>query len=184
MTTTVDTIKLRRIDGTDGGLGDYAGQVRLIVNVASRCGLTPQYNGLEGLYRRYQDEGFVVLGFPSNDFLGQEPGSDAEIAEFCKLTFDVGFPMFAKDKVTGDEKSELYARLIKEMPVARSTSGDGMRTTLVGHGIDTTNPPEVLWNFEKFLIARDGRVVARFAPDTAPDDPALIASIEAELASK
>jgi glutathione peroxidase len=184
MTNTVDMIKLQRIDGTDGGLGDYAGQVRLIVNVASKCGLTPQYEGLEELYRRYQDKGFAVLGFPSNDFLGQEPGSNEEIAEFCKLTYDVGFPIFAKDKVTGDDKSELYASLIKEMPVALSTSGDGMRTMLAGHGIDTTNPPEVLWNFEKFLIARDGRVVARYAPDTAPDDPALIASIEAALALK
>jgi glutathione peroxidase len=92
--------------------------------------------------------------------------------------------MFAKDKVTGDEKSELYARLIEEMPVSISTSGDGMRMTLADHGIETNNPPEVLWNFEKFLISRDGRVVARYAPDTVPDDPALIGSIEAELASK
>jgi len=184
MTNNVDMIKMKRIDGTEGGLGDYAGQVRLIVNVASKCGLTPQYKDLEALYRRYQDKGFVVVGFPSNDFLGQEPGSDTEIAEFCKLTYNVGFPMFAKDKVTGDEKSELYARLIEEMPVSISTSGDGMRMTLADHGIETNNPPEVLWNFEKFLISRDGRVVARYAPDTVPDDPALIGSIEAELASK
>jgi glutathione peroxidase len=182
MTDTLDTIKLRRIDGTDGALGDYAGQVRLIVNVASKCGLTPQYEGLEALYRRYRDEGFVILGFPSNDFRGQEPGSDADIAEFCKLTYDVDFPMFSKQQVTGESKSVLYAALIAAQPVATRTSDEDMRVKLQGYGIETAPPPEVLWNFEKFLVARNGNVVARFAPDTTPDAPALVAAIEAELA--
>jgi glutathione peroxidase len=182
MTDTLDTIKLKRIDGSDATLGDYAGQVRLVVNVASKCGLTPQYEGLEELYRSYRNSGFVVLGFPSNDFRGQEPGSDAEIAEFCKLTYDVDFPMFAKQQVTREDKSELYAALIAAQPVAIRTSSEDMRTKLEGYGIETAPPPEVLWNFEKFLVARNGKVVARFAPDTSPDAPALVAAIEAELA--
>jgi glutathione peroxidase len=182
MTNILDTIKLQRIDGTDGALGDYAGQVRLIVNVASKCGLTPQYEGLEALYRRYRDQGFVVLGFPSNDFRGQEPGSDADIAEFCRISYDVDFPMFTKQKVTGEGKSPLYAALIAAQPVASQTSGEDMRAKLEGYGIEAAPPPEVLWNFEKFLVARSGKVVARFAPDTTPDAAALVAAIEAELA--
>jgi glutathione peroxidase len=182
MTETLDRITLQRIDGTVGTLGDYAGHVRLVVNVASKCGLTPQYEGLEALYRRYQAKGFVVLGFPSNDFHGQEPGSDAEIAEFCKLTYDVDFPMFTKQQVTGEDKSELYAALIAAQPIATITSGEDMRVKLQGYGVEPAPPPEVLWNFEKFLVARDGSVVARFAPDTTPDAPALVGAIESELA--
>lgn len=184
MTNALDTITLQRIDGRTGTLGDYAGQVRLIVNVASKCGLTPQYAGLEALYHQYRDQGFVVLGFPSNDFRGQEPGSDAEIADFCKLTYAVDFPMFAKQPVTGEAKSPLYAALIAAQPTARQTSGEDMRAKLQSYGIETAPPPEVLWNFEKFLVARNGDVVARFAPDTAPDAPALIDAIETELGNR
>lgn len=182
MSAPIDTIPLPRIDGSPGKLGDYAGKVRLVVNVASKCGLTPQYDGLEALYRRYSDKGFVVIGIPSNDFAGQEPGSNDEIADFCKLTFDVDFPMFGKTAVTGSDKHPLYATLIEAQPVAQVTTGEDMRAKLEGHGMTPNPVPEVLWNFEKFLVARDGNVVGRFAPDTPPEDPVLTRAIEAELA--
>jgi len=181
MSEPIDTIPLARNDGSEGRLGDYAGQVRLIVNVASKCGLTPQYEGLEALYKRYRDRGFVVIGIPSNDFGGQEPGSDREIADFCKLTYDVDFPLFSKTPVTGVGKHPLYAALVDAQPTAEITTGEDMRAKLAGYGIAPNPAPEVLWNFEKFLVARDGSVVGRFAPDTPPEDGALVAAIEAEL---
>jgi glutathione peroxidase len=183
MTSALQTIALDEIDGGTSRLGDYRGKVLLVVNVASKCGLTPQYEGLETLYRRYRDQGLVVLGFPANDFRGQEPGSDAEIAEFCKLTYDVDFPMFSKIKVTGPDKHPLYAALISAHPDVTSTTGGAMRDRLKSHGIEPNPEPELLWNFEKFLIGRDGEVVGRFSPDTGPGDPALVGAIEAALAS-
>jgi glutathione peroxidase len=143
--------------------------------------LTPQYEALEALYRQYRDRGFKVLGFPANDFGGQEPGGDAEIADFCTSTYDVDFPMFSKIIVTGPGKHPLYAALIAAEPNAAGDP-DIFRQRLRGYGMQPTQAPEVLWNFEKFLLARDGTVAARFAPSTAPDDPALIAAVEAELA--
>ena len=152
---------MERIDGAPARLADYEGSVVVIVNVASRCGLTPQYAGLEKLYRTHKDRGLVVLGFPANDFRGQEPGSNAEIAEFCSATYGVTFPMFAKISVTGDDRHELYTRL-------------------------TTQPEPiggaVEWNFQKYLVGRDGRVVAKFEPRTAPDDPEFVAAVERLLA--
>jgi glutathione peroxidase len=177
----LQTIRLNRIDGGQASLGDYAGKVLLVVNVASKCGLTPQYEGLERLYGQYRDRGLVVLGFPANDFRGQEPGSDAEIAEFCKLTYDVDFPMFSKIKVTGPDKHPLYAALIEAHPNVTSATGGAMRDRLEGHGIAPNPEPELLWNFEKFLVGRDGKVIGRFSPDTAPDHPLLVAAIEAAL---
>lgn len=141
-------------------LDQWRGKVVLVINVASKCGLTPQYEGLEALYRQKHDAGLEILGVPSNDFLGQEPGSDAEIAEFCQLTYDVTFPLASKTPVSGPDRHPLYSALIAEIP-------------------DT---PEVQWNFEKFLIGRDGAVAARFAPDTKPDDPAFVQAIDDALA--
>lgn len=179
--SSVQDIPLKTIAGTGASLGDYAGKVLLVVNVASKCGLTPQYEGLEALYRSYRDRGLEVLGFPANDFMGQEPGSDAEIAEFCQLTYAVDFPMFSKVTVVGDAKHPLYAALIEAAPQAVVPEGSNIREMLSSRGIPVLPEPEILWNFEKFLIDRNGDVAARFSPDTKPDDPALIAAIEQAL---
>ncbi len=163
MTATLDItdIPLKTIKGADATLGDYAGKVLLIVNVASKCGLTPQYEGLEKLYRDYRDDGLVVLGFPANDFAGQEPGTNEDIATFCTTNFGVEFPMFEKIAVKGENKHPLYAALI-----AQSDAPDA----------------EIAWNFEKFLVGKHGDVVARFAPDITPEDPRVVGAIESELA--
>lgn len=178
MTTILD-IPLETIAGKPATLADYAGQVLLIVNVASKCGLTPQYEGLERLYEKYKADGFVVLGFPANDFAGQEPGTNEEIANFCTANFGVAFPMFSKITVSGPEKHPLYRELTAA--IASAPGAETMRTGLRGHGMTPNPEPEILWNFEKFLIGRDGRVVARFAPNTAPEDDSIISAIEREL---
>lgn len=135
----------------------YAGQVLLVVNTASKCGFTPQYEGLEALHQKYAGQGFAVLGFPSNDFKGQEPGSEQQIQEFCTLTYGVKFPMFEKVHVVGPDTTPLYRSLAKATGVSPG------------------------WNFHKYLISRDGRVVANFPSKTTPDAPALVAAIEREL---
>ncbi|MYL96386.1 glutathione peroxidase [Novosphingobium sp. FGD1] len=175
------SIPLERIDGTSDTLASHAGKVLLVVNVASKCGLTPQYEGLEAIYQEYRDRGFEVLGFPANDFGAQEPGTHEEIAEFCSINYGVSFPLFAKADVTGEGKQPLYAALIEAVP-AKQGDVEGMKERFRGYGMTPNEDPEVLWNFEKFLIARDGSVVGRFAPGTDPRDPLLVAAIEAELA--
>ena len=180
MTTALQDIPVARIDGQPASLGAHAGKVLLVVNVASQCGLTPQYAGLEKLYEDKRAQGLEVLGFPANDFGAQEPGTDAEISEFCSLNYDVRFPMFSKISVLGEHQHPLYAGLVAAQPVA---IGDGpFRERLKGYGIDPANPVDVLWNFEKFLVGRDGRVLARFAPDVSADDPRLVEAIAAALA--
>jgi glutathione peroxidase len=158
MTASLLDIPVHRIDGAPASLADFRGQVLLVVNVASQCGLTPQYAGLESLYETYKDRGFAVLGFPANEFGAQEPGTNAEIATFCESRFGVRFPMFEKIVVKGPGIHPLYAELTKTPP-----GGD------------------IQWNFEKFLIGRDGSVAARFAPTVAPNDPQLVAAIEKAL---
>jgi glutathione peroxidase len=173
-------IPVKRIEGPDATLAAYRGKVLLVVNVASKCGLTPQYEGLEKLYQDRRAQGLEVLGFPANDFMEQEPGSDAEIQQFCSLTYDVHFPLFSKISVKGSDQHPLYATLTRAQPTA---IGDGpFRERLKGHGIDTGAPGDVLWNFEKFLVNRQGQVVGRFAPDMSASDPQLLAAIDAELA--
>ena len=172
---------LATLDGVPTTLKPWLGKVLLVVNTASKCGLTPQYEVLVNLYQRFKDRGFEVLGFPANDFAGQEPGSNEEIATFCSTTFGVDFPMFAKIAVTGPDKHPLYKTLIAEKPEARSLPGTDFRAALVGYGITPTEAPEVLWNFEKFLIGRDGTVIDRFSPDTAPDADIIVAAIEKAL---
>jgi glutathione peroxidase len=173
-------LKVKAIDGSAKELGDYRGKVLLVVNVASKCGLTPQYAGLQSLYADKQAEGLEILGFPSNDFKGQEPGTEDEIAAFCSTTYDVTFPMFSKVTVVGEQKSPLYAALTAAQPAA--AGAETMRERLAGYGITPNPEPEVLWNFEKFLVGRDGAVVARFSPDTTADAPELRAAVEAALA--
>jgi glutathione peroxidase len=182
MTTPLQTIPVRRIDGSETSLAEFGGEVLLVVNVASKCGLTPQYEGLERLYEAYRGKGFRVLGFPANEFAGQEPGSNAEIQQFCTTNFGVKFPMFEKIVVKGDGQHPLYKRLIEEKPTAQMKADSGLLATLKKHGLAPDNDRDVMWNFEKFLVGRDGQVVARFAPDFAPDDPALTGAVESELA--
>ncbi|HEX4473435.1 MAG TPA: glutathione peroxidase [Polyangiaceae bacterium] len=160
--TTFHDFKVRTIDGKDVSLGDFAGKVLLVVNVASRCGLTPQYTALEELHRRYLGRGFSVVGFPSNDFGAQEPGTDAEIQAFCSTSYDVTFPMFSKIHVNGDAETPVYA-FMKSVATAPKGPGD------------------VTWNFEKFLVGKDGRVLARFAPPTNPIDGEIASAIEQAL---
>ena len=182
MSTPIQKVPVRRITGEDTNLGEYAGKVLLVVNVASKCGLTKQYESLEKLYRQYRDRGLVVAGFPANDFKGQEPGTNAEIESFCTSNFGVDFPLFEKITVVGEGKHPLYKELIAAQPKAISTSEVHFSENLKGYGIQTNPEPEILWNFEKFVVARDGKVTARFSPNTTPDDPALLQALEAELA--
>ena len=155
------TLTMKRLDGSEQDLAAYKGRVALLVNTASKCGFTPQYEGLEALYRKYQARGFVVLGFPSNDFKQQEPGSDPQIQEFCRATYDVQFPMFSKISVKGDTIHPLY-RMLTSLPAPLG------------------GPVE--WNFQKYLVDRSGHVVAKFLPATEPDNPELVAQVESLLA--
>ncbi|RJF91725.1 glutathione peroxidase [Noviherbaspirillum saxi] len=181
MSTELYDVPFRRISGEQITLGEYRGKVLLLVNVASKCGLTPQYNGLEKLYEDKQAAGLVVVGFPANDFGAQEPGSNDEIVEFCAANFGVKFPMTEKISVKGEQQHPLYQLLVSSKPTATETRPGAMRNKLASYGFKQNNPSDVLWNFEKFLIGRNGDVVGRFAPDVAPDDPVLLAAIEKEL---
>jgi glutathione peroxidase len=181
MSTPVLNTPVRRITGEETTLADHQGKVLLIVNVASKCGLTPQYEGLEKLYRTYSDEGFVICGFPSNDFAGQEPGTNEEISSFCSLNYGVNFPLYEKITVVGETRHPLYSVLIDAQPTAVSTSAEPFAEDLKRYGIQPNAEPEILWNFEKFVVSRDGKVAARFAPNTTPDDPELVRAIESEL---
>ena len=184
MSQTILEIPVRRIDGSETNLAETGGDVALVVNVASQCGLTPQYSGLEALYERYRDRGFVVLGFPANEFGAQEPGTNEEIAQFCETTFAVQFPLFEKIVVKGPGQHPLYKALIDAQPEAQPNPTGTLRERLEQHGRISPDRPasDIMWNFEKFVVNRKGEVVARFAPDVKPDDPMLIGVIEAELA--
>ena len=182
MSASVLDIPINKISGEPTTLAEFKGQVLLVVNVASKCGLTPQYEGLEKVYEQYKGQGLVVAGFPANDFRAQEPGTNEEIQTFCTTNFGVKFPLFEKITVVGPEKHPLYKTLIEEQPKAVSLSEVPFREKLKGYGIEGNPEPEILWNFEKFLVSRNGKVVERFAPDTQPDAPELKAAIESELA--
>jgi glutathione peroxidase len=173
-------IPVKKIDGSPSKLGDFKGKALLVVNVASKCGLTPQYEGLEKLYEKYAARGFAVLGFPANEFGAQEPGTNAEISEFCTTKYSVKFPMFEKIVVKGDGQHPLYKALTEAQPTAQGDVA-GMRARLQERGRDVGREDEILWNFEKFVVDRNGKVVARFAPSTPPDDPALVGAIEKAL---
>jgi glutathione peroxidase len=155
-------IPIHTLQGEASSLAPYKGKALLLVNVASKCGLTPQYEGLERLQKTYGDRGFSVLGFPSNQFLGQEPGSAEEIQEFCSTTYGVTFPLFEKIDVNGDDRHPLY-RELTEAADAEGQAGD------------------IQWNFEKFLVSPDGQIVNRFRPGVEPEDPSIVGAIEAQL---
>ena len=159
---TVHDIDVKTLSGQDASLGDLAGTTVLVVNVASECGLTPQYEGLQRLHDRFAGRGFAVAGFPCNQFGEQEPGTPEEIGEFCSVNYGVSFPMFEKIEVNGPGRHPLYAELTA-VPDASGEAGD------------------IQWNFEKFLIGPDGSVIARFRPMTEPEDPAIVSAIEANL---
>jgi glutathione peroxidase len=158
--SSLQSIPMRDINGNIVSLKDYAGKVVLLVNVASKCGNTPQYAGLESLYEKYKDKGLVVIGVPSNDFAGQEPGTSEEIKTFCTVNYGVTFPLMAKVHVKGQNKCPLYAALT---------------------GSDAPFPGEVKWNFGKFLLDRKGQVIKRFEPSVKPETPEVVAAIEAAL---
>ena len=179
--TSLQSIPVSTIDGNPASLADHAGKVLLVVNVASKCGLTPQYTALESLYEAKESEGFAILGFPANNFGAQEPGTEAEIVEFCTTNFGVKFPMYSKISVVGEDQHPLYKELTAAAPKAEGNP-DAFRDRLKGFGMTPNQDPDILWNFEKFLIGRDGKVAKRFAPTVTPDDPALLAAIDAELA--
>ena len=182
MSNSLYDISLKQIDGSVSSLGAYRGKVLLVDNVASKCGLTPQYEGLEKLYQDKKAQGLEILGFPANNFKEQEPGSDGEIVEFCSVNYDIHFPLFSKISVVGADQHPLYTELTAAQ---RESTGEGpFRERLKGYGITSDNTTDVLWNFEKFLIDRQGTVVARFAPDVAADDPRLLEAIEAQLAQE
>jgi glutathione peroxidase len=183
MTATLQDIPFATASGEETSLKAYDGQVMLIVNVASKCGLTTQYEALETIHESYADKGFSVIGFPANDFNGQEPGSNEEIQSFCRSTYGVKFPVQAKISVVGDDRHPLYDALIAAQPTTRTKPGESFRDKLKGFGITPTAEPEVLWNFEKFLVNRHSQVVDRFAPDLPPDDPLIVEAIERALAA-
>jgi glutathione peroxidase len=149
------------LNGKDAPLADYKGKVVLVVNVASRCGFTPQYSALESIYEKYKDQGFVIIGFPANNFAGQEPGTNEEIAKFCNGKYNVTFPVYGKISVKGDDQAPLYSFLTKDA-----------NPTLAG---------DIKWNFTKFLVDRNGKVVERFEPPVTPDSPEVVSAIEAQL---
>ena len=160
--SSVYDFTMKDIDGNDVKLDAFKGRVIMIVNTASKCGYTPQYEGLEAIYKKYKDRGFVILGFPANNFMGQEPGTEKEIKEFCTLKYNVTFPMFSKISVAGRDQHPLYGFLTNK----------------------ATNPEfggEISWNFNKFLIGKDGKVVGRFATAVKPEDASVITAIETEL---
>lgn len=183
MTTSIYDIAFSHIDGSPASLAEYRGKVLLLVNVASACGLTPQYDGLEKLFEEKQADGLMVVGFPANDFGAQEPGTSEEIVAFCTGKFGVKFPLAQKIAVKGAEQHPLYAHLTQAQPVATQTAPGAMLAKLEGYGFKQAAPSDVLWNFEKFLISRSGQVVGRFNPDVAPDDAVLRAAIMHELAA-
>jgi glutathione peroxidase len=174
-------IPVKKIDGTQTDLSEYKNKVLLIVNVASKCGLTGQYTGLESFYENYRERGVEVLGFPANNFMGQEPGTNDEIKDFCQGNYKVEFPLYSKISVKGEDQHPLYKYLTEAKSETDVNSGE-LEANLKGYGHNRSTPAEVLWNFEKFLVAKDGTVVGRFAPDTTVENTELIAKVEQELA--
>ncbi|MCS3408910.1 glutathione peroxidase [Serratia sp. AKBS12] len=182
MTQPIYQIPVDTIDNQSTTLEKYHGSVLLVVNVASECGLTKQYQELENLYESYHSQGFEVLGFPCNQFLGQEPGSNEQIQAFCRGTFGVKFPMFSKIEVNGEQRHPLYQALIAAAPEAVAPAGSEFMARRISKDQGPKQRGDILWNFEKFLIGRDGSVIQRFAPDMEPQDPIITDAINMALA--
>lgn len=173
--------QLKSIDGTPTKMRQFEGKVLLLVNVASKCGLTPQYEALESLYEKFHSRGFEILGFPANEFGAQEPGSNQEIQQFCRANFGIKFPMFEKIVVKGENIHPLYDYLTKAKNVAKAPDGSQFEKKLRDFGVPAGEKHEILWNFEKFLINKKGQVIERFAPDVEPNSPMIVAAIEKEI---
>ncbi|CAN5446667.1 glutathione peroxidase [soil metagenome] len=182
MANKIYDIPVRRIDGTETTLADYQGKALLLVNVASKCGLTKQYEGLENLYKENKDKGFEVLGFPANNFLAQEPGTSDEIQDFCTTNYGVTFPLFEKISVKGDDQHPLYKYLTDERGEADISNGDAFEERLAGLDQKRGKANDILWNFEKFVIGKDGSLAARIAPDVTVEDSRVLEAINSELA--
>jgi glutathione peroxidase len=182
MAANIFDFKVSDISGKDLKLEQYKGKVLLIVNTASECGLTPQYEGLENLYQQYRAKGLEVLGFPANEFGAQEPGSNAEIKDFCQMKFGIKFPMFAKIVVKGEGQHPLYKFMTETQPETIKTPQSKFEQQLVEYGEVRENPKDILWNFEKFLISRDGKIMGRYSPEMNPQDQILVQAIEKALA--
>ncbi|MCU5774932.1 glutathione peroxidase [Erwiniaceae bacterium BAC15a-03b] len=174
--------ELVTLDGEKTTLQQWQGKVLLVVNVASKCGLTAQYEQLEQLQKELHPQGFDVLGFPCNAFLEQEPGTNEEIKTFCSTTYGVTFPMFSKIEVNGDHRHPLYAQLTAAQPQALAPEDSGFLERMTSKGRAPKASGDILWNFEKFLIGRNGEVLQRFSPDMTPDDPIIVNSIKQALA--
>ncbi len=183
MSNQIYNFNVKNIKGQDVLLSSYEGKVMLVVNVASKCGLTPQYEGLEKLYKNYQEKGLVVLGFPANEFLAQEPGSNDEIQQFCTTNYGVDFPMFEKIVVKGEGQHPLYNYLTTTKPVTTMKEGGSLITRLKDKGLLSGKENDIKWNFEKFLVNRKGEIVDRFSPELDPMDPVIVKAVERELAN-
>ncbi|MGZ3692465.1 MAG: glutathione peroxidase [Pseudobdellovibrio sp.] len=181
MAKNIYDFSVKKIDGKDVKLDSYKGKVLLVVNVASECGLTPQYEALEKIYEKYHAKGFEVLGFPANEFGAQEPGSNAQIHDFCTSKFGVKFPLFEKIVVKGAGQHPLYSFLTNQKPVAKTLTGDKFEEDLKNYGFTRTDKKDILWNFEKFLIGKNGEIIERFSPDITPDHTVITQAIEARL---
>ena len=179
--SSIYDIDVKTIDGKSIKLEKYAGKTLLIVNVASACGLTPQYEALEALYADKKDQGLEVLGFPCNQFGAQEPGTEAEIKEFCSTKFSVNFPLFSKIDVNGEQQHPLYQAMLTAIPARQAAADSEFAERMKGYG-KVVEDGAVMWNFEKFLISADGEVVGHFSPDMTPADHILAAALDAELA--
>jgi glutathione peroxidase len=181
MSQNVYDFSVNKINGSKTTLNDYKGKVMLIVNVASKCGLTPQYEGLESLYKEYQNQGLEILGFPANEFLAQEPGTNSEIQEFCRMNFGVEFPMFEKIVVKGEGQHPLYNYLTTTKPEATMKPDGTLIERLSSKGLISGKPNDIKWNFEKFLVNKNGEVVGRFSPELDPKDPIIVNAVKKEL---
>lgn len=177
---SIGSIPVKTIKGDETSLSAYQGKVLLVVNVASKCGLTPQYEGLEKIYREYKAKGLEIVGFPANNFMGQEPGTNEEIAQFCKMSYDVTFPIFQKISVKGENQHPLYAALTQAAPRAEGDAQGSMGKRLMFGvlGMFKGKASDISWNFEKFLIDRNGKVARRFAPTVLPDSALIKGAIE------